>query len=250
MQVPNWRCPLLSKEQEQLVMDEIRRHYSEHSQPYYLAGLGQFFQSKSITVPTGKQFKDFLSETFPGRLVVVQDPTVPAKIAIALLEQQEQVQQQLAGRILPTPGHPPIEVNRLPFSLIAAFCQKPGSDDRVYYRTVRPCRYVIGSGAPDHSYVEIDEQFRRSIPEGTSVHGLSSEVKQEIYRRISEWAATKSVDLETIYVVERGRLPSPGTSRGIPISNALQRLIEAQEPDLRKRIQVPGDIALALMRLE
>ena len=241
---------MLAEDKEQLVINEIQRHYKERVQPYYLAELGGFFRSEGIEVPTGKRFKDFLSENFPNRLVIVQDPTVPAKIAIALPDNRELVQQQLAGRFLPASGRPPIEVNRLPFSLIAAFGQKPGPGDRVYYRTVRPCRYAIGSVAPDDSYVEIGEQFRQSVPEGTSVHGLSSGVKQEVYRHIDDWAAAQDINLETIYVDERERSPSSGSNRGIPTSNALQRLIEAQEAELRKRIQIPGDIALALMRLE
>ena len=241
---------MLSKDKEQLVMNEILRHYEGRTKPYYLAELGQFFRSEGIEVPTGKRFKDFLSENFQSGLVIVQDPKIPARIAIALIDNRERVQQQLAGRFMSAPGRPPFEVNRLPFSLIAAFCQKPGPGDRVYYRTVRPFRYAIGSAAPDDSYVEIGEQFRQSVPEGTSVHGLPSEVKQEVYRRIDEWAAAQDINLETIYVGERGRSPSSGTNREIPISNALQRLIEAQEAELRKRIQIPGDIALALMRLE
>ena len=241
---------MLSPDQEQLIISEIERRYAERSHPYYLAELGQFFRSQGIAIPAGKRFKDFLSEIFQGRLVVVQDPNVPAKIAIALLHNREQVQQQLTEPFLSAPGHSPIEVNRLPFSLIAAFCKKPDSGNRVYYRTVHPCRYAVGSLAPNDSYVEIDEQFRQSIPEGTSVHELSSEVKQEIYHRISEWAAAQNINLETMYVGERGRLQSSGSNRMIPISNALQRLIAAQEPELRKRIQVPGDIVLALMSLE
>lgn len=233
-----------------MVINEIQRHYEERTQPYYLAELGQFFQSNGIEVPAGKRFKDFLSENLQSDLVVVQDPTVPAKIAIALVDNREQIQQQLEGRFEPAPGRPPIEVNRLPFSLIAAFCQKPVPGDRVYYRPVPPCRYVIATAAPDDSYVEIGEEFRQSVPGGTPVHAIPIGVRQEIYHRIDEWAAAQNINLKTIYMGERGRSPSSSANRGIPVSNALQRLIEAQEAGLRKSIRIPGDIALALMRLE
>ena len=39
-------------------------------------------------------------------------------------------------------------------------------------------------------------------------------------------------------------------NQGIMATNALQRLIEAQDIELKKRIQIPGDIALVLMRIE
>ena len=214
---------MLTEDQEQLVLNEIRRHYGERALPYYLADLGQFFRSKELVPPPGTRFKDFLSEKFQDRLVVVQDPTVPARIAIALPDNREQVRQQLAGRFPFTPGRPPIEVNRLPFSLIAAFYQKPGSGNHVYYRTVRPCRYAIGPAAPDDSYVEVDEQFRQSIPTGMYVHALSNEVKQEIYRCIGEWVEAKGIDLETIYVYEKGTTSSSSINRRMPVSNALLR---------------------------
>ena len=234
----------------QVVVDEVRRHYDEQEQPYYLAELGQFFRSKGIEIPPGQRFKNFLAESFQGRLVVVQDPAVPAKIAISLPDKGDQVQERLAGKLSLTPGRPPIEVNRLPFSLIVAFCQVPSSDLRVFYRTIRPCRYVVSSVAPDNSYIEIGENFRKALPPRVSIHELSNGVKQDIFRRIDEWTAGHNVNLESIYVEASGRSPILGIKNRIPISNALQRLIEAQEPELRQRIQIPGDIALVLMHVE
>lgn len=241
---------MIAEGKKQIVLDEIRRHYDGLSQPYYLAGLGQFFRSEGIEIPSGKRFKDFLSESFSDSLVIIQDPDVPAKIAIALPQNSKEVQEQLFGRFLPTSGRPPIEVNRLPFSLIAAFCQVPNSGLRVFYRAIRPSRYVIGSIAPDNSFVEIGANFRKPLPEGISLHELSAEVKQDIYRRISEWAAFQDFDLEAIYLNEKGRTTSQKDTRADRSSNALRRLIEAQEPEIRKKISVPGDIALALMALE
>ena len=129
---------MLSEDQKKLVIDEIKQHYSELTQPYYLAELGLFFRSNCIEIPDGIRLKDFLAKNFQDQLVIVQDPTVHARIAIATPDKRDQVREQLAGRFLTTPGQPPIEVNRLPFSLIAAFCQKPNFGNRVYFRAVRP----------------------------------------------------------------------------------------------------------------
>ena len=241
---------MLSEDQKNQVIEEIQRHYSELTQPYYLAELGQFFRTFGIEVPNGIRLKDFLSENFQGQMVVVQNPTVPAKIAIALLENKDEVLEQLVRRYPSAIGHSSINLNRLPISLVIAFCQKPSYGNRVYFRTDRPWRYAISSVAPDDSYVEIDEQFRESITQGVSVHKLSKEDKQDIYRRISQWAEAKSINLETLYHAERGHSQNYKANQGMSHYNALQRLIEAQEPELRKRIQIPGDIALALMRLE
>lgn len=100
------------------------------------------------------QFKDFLAEKFRDRLVIVQDTLVPARIAIILPENQERVKEQLSGSFLSSPDRPPIETNRLPFSLVAAFCLSPDLSSRVYYRILPPSRYVMGTVAPDETNTE------------------------------------------------------------------------------------------------
>ena len=241
---------MISEEAKQFIISEVHEHYDKRAHPYYLAELGQFFRSNDIEIPTGRRFKDFLAENFQNSLVITQDPIVPAKIAIALPENYAQVQEQLAGRFAPSVGRHPIEVNRLPFSLIAAFCQWPSTGLQVYYRPVRPARYVVGSQPPDDSFVEIAEHFRHSLAEGVSIRDLTIEDKQAIYARISEWTSTQNVNLESIYIQTSGRSSTSGARSESLVSNALQRLIEAQEPDIRKMVQIPGDIALALMRIE
>ena len=109
---------------------------------------------------------------------------------------------------------------------------------------------MIASVAPDASYIEIDEKFRETTPQWVGVHQLSNEQKHDIFRLIGEWAVAKRLDLETIYRDERDRSQNYRANVATSGSNGLHRLIEAQEPDLRKRIQIPGDIALALMGLE
>ena len=222
---------MLSVEQEQKVIDEVRRHYSAKEKPYYLAEFGQFMLTEGIGVPPGQQLKKFLSDTFQGRLVVVQDPTVRAKIAIALPEDSEQVRQQLSGTTPSVPGGPQITYSRLPFSLILAFCQTPGEGSRVYYSIIRPYRYFVGTAAPSGFYREIGEQFRKPLPEGESARDLSNSVKQDIYFRIGKWATHEGIDLETLYIPERGQAPHPA---GGQERRSLQRITEAD------RITRPG----------
>ena len=240
---------LCSEDQEQLVIDEVQKHYKNRQSPYYLAELGKFFRTQKIEVPVGVRFKDFLKSRFDGSLLILQDPIVPAKIAIAPPEEQERVLQQLTGRYSETPGDSGINVTRLPFALVAAFCIKSISHNQVYFRTVRPFRYVTGLAAPDDTYIEIDEEFRSTSLVAMSVHNLSPDEKQEIYRRIIQWASAKGVDLRTFYHETRVESVRNTSKPGALAANALQRLVEAQEPELRKRIQIPGDVAIALMRL-
>lgn len=44
---------LCSEDQEQLVIDEVQKHYKNRQSPYYLAELGKFFRTQKIEVPVG-----------------------------------------------------------------------------------------------------------------------------------------------------------------------------------------------------
>ena len=238
-----------SDNQDQLVIEEVRRHYRNSQTPYYLAKLGVFFRENNIDVPTGVRVKDYLKNHFVDQLCVIQDSEVPAKIAVATREVEDSVRQQLADRSTEASIGAPIDFGRLPFSLISAFCVLRPSGSQVYFRTVRPFRYVVSPTAPDNPYVLIDENFRPSNLAGSFFQNLSAEDKRTIYASIEGWAAAKNIDLLTLYFDTRsgsfGREPMASTTS----SNALHRLVEAQVPELRRKITIPGDIAVALMHL-
>ena len=238
-----------SVDQDQLVIEEVHRHYKDSQTPYYLAELGVFFRENNIDVPSGVKIKDYLKSRFVDRLFVIQDSEVPAKIAVATPEVEERVRQQLADRIPKAIPGAKIDFGRLPFSLISAFCARRSPETQVYYRIVRPLRYVVSSTAPDDTYILIDEEFRPSHLEGLFFQNLSAEDKRTIYDRIELWAKAKNIDLHGIYFGAKSRSSGPESLPSGSSSNALERLVEAQAPELRRGILIPGDIAVALMQL-
>ena len=238
-----------SGNQDQLVIEEVRRHYRDSQTPYYLAELGVFFREKEIDVPAGVRVKDYLKSRFVDQLCVIQDNEVPAKIAVATPEAEDSVRQQLADRITEASLVATIDFGRLPFSLISAFCARRSPETQVYYRIVRPFRYVVSSIAPDDTYILIDEEFRPSHLEGSFFQTLSAEDKRTIYESIEKWAKAKDIDLRTIYFNTRSGSFGRESMVSASSSNALQRLVEAQAPELRRKITIPGDIAVALMQL-
>ena len=239
---------MTSENTDELILEAVQSHYKQNDSPYYLAELGKFFRSNSLDIPSGVRFKDYLVSRFHGRLSVVQDPENPARIAIAPPEHQRKVQERLSGQPTDSPDHLPIDYARLPFALVAAFCQVPLPGTQVYFRLTKPFRYDNRMDAPDKDYVEIDDQFRPSSVAGKSVHHLSEDDKQTIYSSIQKWAGNKSIDLRDIYY-DRGPRPSEhAREHRDSKDNALQRLIDAQDPELKKRIRIPGDIASMLMR--
>ncbi len=239
---------MTSGDADKLVMDAVKDHYAESDSPFYLSELGVFFRSNDIEIPTGVRFKDYLVSRFHNRLSVVQDPDVPAKIAITLPGHESAVIGQLAGHGSELESESGIDFSRLPLALVAAFCKIPLPNTRVYFRITTPFRYETLMIPPDGDYVEIEDAFRPLSLAGRSICELSLIEKQTIYDCIVRWANVKSIDLRKLYYdygqQHHGRKVSGGTSQ-----NALQRLISAQDPELRERIQIPGDIASTLMRL-
>ena len=236
-----------TRDEDQLIIDAVQSHYSESDAPFFLAELGVLFRSEEIAIPAGVRFKDYLKSRFYGQLVVVQDTENPARIAIAPLGKEDAVQKQLSTQISEATAESPVDHSRLPFALVAAFCKVPPLGTEVYFRTKQPFKYETKPQAPGEDYVEIDDQFRPESLAGRSVHQLSSNDKQAIYESIEKWAAEKGVDLRGLYIDPILRPDERQMTHSAGVGNALQRLIDAQEPELRSRIRIPGDIASTLM---
>ena len=241
------------RDTDELVIEAVEKHYENNDVPYYLAELGLLFRSENIEIPSGVRFKDYLKSRYAGRLVVVQDEESPAKIAIAPPEKATNVQRQLSGQYLDArdnSGDSNIDYVRLPFALVAAFCKNPLPGTRLYFRTARPFRYETRAQPPeDDTFIEIEDRFRPLSLAGRLVREISYSDRQMIYTHIKKWADEKSVDLRAIYY-DRGSKPASNTATPFEVKdNALQRLIDAQEPEIRRRIRIPGDIANALMGL-
>ena len=245
----NGGAQLSSANSDQRVIDEVRRYYGETQSPYYLAVLGEFLRSHQIDIPTGMRLKDYLKGSFQGQLSIVQDAEVPAKIAVALPDNQDSIRQQLADRFAAATNGPSLDYDRLPFSLKVAFCVMPPSGTGVYFRTIRPFRYVFGLTALDETFVEIGEEFRPPRLLGSSVPNLSTEDKKEVYQHIEMWANANDIDLGNIRY-GRGPTSFRSADKTNPLAiNALHRLVQAQEADFRGRILIPGDIAITLMSM-
>lgn len=231
---------------DKLVIQEVKKHYEATNQPFHLADLGIFFRTNEIEIPEGVQFKDYLKVRFQGRLAVVQDPNTPARIAIALFGKRDEVLQRLTGEF--EKDSKSVDFNRLPFALVVAFVKSPMPGSRVFFRTSWPFRYTIATNAPLQEFVEIDREFQPSSLRGAQADALSHRDKQKVYEHIEKWAEAKSLDLRTLYYDQSS---AHGIDRVGDVDaplNALQRLVNAQEPDLRDKFRIPSDIASLLTR--
>ena len=232
------------------IVKEVVRHYSESEKPYHLAELGVFLNHEKIPMPDGIKLKDFLQKTYPSKLEIIQDPNTPARIAVALPSNNEKIRSKILGDEFSF-GLDGFDARRLPFSLIAAFCRVPPVGKHLYYRIIPPFHYIVAETprGDQGEYLLIDDSSPPAQVRGVDPYALSPEDLHGVYAKIVEWAQSKGIDPRSLRVSEeKTHLDMSPTSGGAG-SNALQRLIEAQEPNLRSQIRVPMDIIAALIRL-
>jgi hypothetical protein len=239
----------MTPEDIKTVYDEVKRHYGTTSHPYYLSEIGTFMRDNGISKPNGVPLKDHLSEIFEDRLFVVQDPAVRARATIATPEMKDQVTSQIVGKGQAALGINDVDYRRLPFALSAAFCKSPADGKRLFFRTVQPFRYDLLSEHPNSAYVEIGQEFLLPSLWGKDANSLSEEERLEINKKIGDWARAKSINLQSLYVKQGDRNAVPMMQKNLSSENALQRLIAAQDSELRGRIRIPLDLADALMRI-
>jgi hypothetical protein len=230
------------------ITSEVERHYRENDRPYYLAELGTFLRKQNIKIPAGIQLKEFLKKELAGQVDIVQNQTVPGRIAVTTPNKRERVAEQIAVHYRLATPQGMIDYRQLPFSLVAAFCKVPDEGRRLFFHTAWPFRYETKAEAPNDTYVEIERTFQPSSLQGANVHTLSDKDKSIILQRIIEWARAKSIDLRSLCAGEATLRPDAAISREAP-RNALQRLLTVQDPGMESKLRIPLDIAALLARL-
>ena len=233
---------------EKIITSEVERHYREDDRPYYLAELGTFLSERNVKIPAGIQLKEFLKKKLAGQVEIVQNQMVPGRIAVTTPDKRERVAEQIAMHYRLATPQGTIDYRQLPFSLVAAFCKVPDEGKRLFFRTAWPFRYETTAEAPNDTYVEIEGTFQPPSLQGTNVHALSDNDKITIFQHIVKWATAKSIDLRSLYAGETTLRPNAAISREAPL-NALQRLLNVQDPGMESKLRIPLDIAALLARL-
>jgi hypothetical protein len=131
-----------------------------------------------------------------------------------------------------------------------SFCIDVGPDQRIFLRKEPPHRYSLEPHAGEE-YWEVEPDVR--LP-GLFVDDNRELAESDIERltsNISRWAARHQVDLEaltagTVKAKSEATVPAPGRLA----ANALERLHNAQLPEMASRLVVPMDIALLLSRTQ
>jgi hypothetical protein len=131
-----------------------------------------------------------------------------------------------------------------PGALVIAFCLKPSEDTDVYFSIQPPFRYTeipARDPAPGQNYRLIERELRI----GKRSADLTSEDMALLNDRIAKWLSGTGMDS----TFRHGGRPSRVAPLVSPAAtNALSRLMEAQRPEVREKLLIPGDIAELLSK--
>ena len=103
-------------------------------------------------------------------------------------------------------------------------------------------------------WIEVDADLRLPGVDAADIDGLDAATAGDLEARIRAWCDRHQIDAASLVRLRRRHgKPAEATTAAAPgragASSALERLYEAQEPHIAKRLTVPIDIALVLSRI-
>lgn len=241
--------PMSPGEIDKLILEEINRHYGENETPYYLAKLGDFIQSNDkIVLPSKTQLSDYIRIRFLESLSLIPHPKDSKILIVAPEAFRDTVKEKLSKS--PQLNEDLESYSRLPNALFVAFCIDPPQGENIYFHTIRPFVYQVAAAPSDNYYIEIESEFRPAHIRGRHLSSLSREERGELQEQVKRWSERHSIDLQTLHYDKQDHRIPHRFARHDGSENALSRLIEAQDVNLRKRIKIPSDIAALLLTFE
>ena len=234
---------MMVEETRQAVLEVAEQHYSKSDEPLYLAGLGQALRIRKLWPLDGEKrsLKDWLKTLEPD-IRVIQDETIPARVAIATPAKAGRVDEILLGlrntEFLVT----------LAWPVLLAFCVRGSENQPVFIPRRPPFKYTLVQPEEDEHFYVIPPEFR--LP-GLHLATLSKMAPSDVARlgaNIQQWARVLAVDLGSLSRDVSDAQRPMAEEVAVGTMSALDRFIAAQHPDLRTKIVIPADIAALLNR--
>jgi hypothetical protein len=223
----------------------IRDHYEAHSTPLMLAQLGAEIRSNGYEIPGKIPLKEYLETQFGPAMPVVQNPDVRASVAVALPDNRAAIEQQILS-----PGRKVLQAQealaKFPRSMLIAFCRSLPDNQRIFLRITPPVRYMISATPLSAPYVEIQDNYRMPGEQIYSIQELDDSKKVDLADRIARWLRDNEITPEKLFMRTSVR---PVTLRRGG-SNSLERLLEAQSDDVKRKLLLPADIVALLLSHE
>lgn len=204
------------------LMSRIRQVYEGLPQrPLLMATLGSALRSEGIDLPPNCKLSNILSRM--DDLTVIADADRP--LIKYVVERPESEAKPSLRR-----------------SLARAFTLSIPEGKKIYFKITAPFEYRIDDTAPSKSFVEIEEHYR--LPHLENRYEKNPEADEQLRETIKKWAEHSNVDNKALYFTHA--VPQTDATA----NNMLYRLLEAQSPEVRKNMRIPGDIAHTLASMK
>jgi len=214
----------------QTLTDLVTGYYAERKNgPLYLSKLGQLL--KDQRQPLVEAYGTLAGAIKAAGLELVARPGAAGVMAVTTADAKARVEDQFALETGPNAGS---SFSSLPIPLQIAFCLKTAPDERVAVTRTYPVRYerVAAGSSPSPGHIVIEDRYRSP---GLLLQNASPAELERLWSQYVAWANEAGVDPVALQTVS-----AP--------NNALERFMAAQEPDVAKRLVMPGDIIALLIR--
>ncbi|MDL2315527.1 hypothetical protein LJC59_00390 [Desulfovibrio sp. OttesenSCG-928-A18] len=210
------------------IQDEIWNIYKQHGEkPMLLSQLGE--QLRSVTaLPEGYRLSELI------KIIDGLEITYPGKSGVPYVYSKPSLKESDLDRIV---------LSQIRKSILSAFTVPLRADEQIYLSLSYPYTYSRHRNKAKQPYVIVENKYR-IITEELDIDTMQDSIVSQLLGNIKSWSNEHSVGDEIIYWT---------TKKDIEIktnitSNALERLLAAQDVDVRSKLLIPGDIAEILIK--
>jgi hypothetical protein len=172
------------------VLALVTDYYRDSSNPLFLSGVGQTLRSKGLWPIEGetRSLKEWLT-TLEPEIRVLQDPLIPARVAIVTPEKAERVGATIEGL------RNAKLVAGLQRPVLLAFCVRAEEETTVYLTREAPFRYTLVRPENPGDYWAIEPHYRSPGLPLRAVTKMGAGEVARLGEGISNWARDHNVDL-------------------------------------------------------
>jgi hypothetical protein len=230
-----------------MIEDKIRQIVAEHYQPgqtrpFLLSHIGaRLAKDGDWPLPTDdrRTLRDVV-EAIPDLSLIVDEQT-PSFIAVVPVAEEKLAHNAIAKR------RKLFFLRGLPRAVLLAFTTEIAEETPVYLLLGERITFVVGLAARPEGGIEIDANLRMPGLPIDQLNELDDALIEKLDGKIREWCARHEIAPAQL---TRKRAPVPLPSIAISKGqSALERLVQAQDPQIARRLIVPIDIALLLSRM-
>lgn len=231
----------------------VKEHYEKGGNTLLLSDLGLLVAESKLRPDDGdRRSLREIAEAVPD-LSLISDEDSNSYIIVVMKGDEARAEAALVER------HQRRFLRRLPRALLLAFTLDMADGQKM---AVQLQPKLVFQGGPEvaEGWIEIDADLRLPGMDVGSVQELDAKSVKELESRIRAWCDRRKIDPESLSRSPAGPRKAERLYRsthahysdsqpgGVTLT-ALERLYQAQEPEIARRMTIPIDIALVLTRM-